>query len=160
MIFASDEEGQEDGFLNTYEVYNLPLNAMMVVLSSCNTGMGMFVTGEGLLSLARGFLFAGSRSVVMSMWEVEDVSASAVIKSFYRNMRSGMTKSAALRSARLSFLRTADQTRSHPYYWSTLVIYGDDTPLYFDRIKLYLAFLLLLVAAAILTSVVYRGPRS
>jgi CHAT domain-containing protein len=160
MIFASDAEGTEDGFLNTYEVYNIPLNAMMVVLSSCNTGMGMFVTGEGLLSLARGFLFAGSRSVVMSMWEVEDVSASAVIKSFYRNMRSGMTKSAALRSARLSFLRTADQTRSHPYYWSTLVIYGDDTPLYFDRIKLYLGFLLLLVAAALLTAFVYRGPRS
>lgn len=160
MIFASGEEGPEDGFLNTYEVYNVPLNAMMVVLSSCNTGMGMFVTGEGLLSLARGFLFAGSRSVVMSMWEVEDASASTVIKSFYRNMRGGMTKSAALRSARLSFLRTADQARSHPFYWSTLVIYGDDTPLYYDRIKLYLAFLLLFVAAALLTAVVYRGPRS
>lgn len=160
MIFAPDDKGTEDGFLNTYEVYNVRLDAMMVVLSSCNTGMGMFVTGEGLLSLARGFLFAGSRSVVMSMWEVEDISASEVIKSFYRNMRSGMTKSAALRSARLSFLSTADQARSHPYYWSTLVIYGDDTPLYYDRIKLYLAFLILLVAAAVMTSVIYRGPRS
>ena len=146
--------------LNTYEVYNVPVNAMMVVLSSCNTGTGKLVTGEGILSLARGFLFAGSRSVVMSMWAVEDFSSSAVIKSFYRNMRSGQTKSSALRDARLKFLRTADQERSHPYYWSTLVIYGDDTPLWFNRLKLYSALLLFLLASAILVATVYRGPRS
>jgi hypothetical protein len=96
----------------------------------------------------------------MSMWAVEDYSASAVIRSFYKNMRSGQTKSAALRNARLKFLRTADQARSHPYYWSALVIYGDDTPLWFDSMKLYTALLLLLLASAILTAAVYKGPRS
>lgn len=160
MIFSKPVEGGEDGMLNTYEVYNVPINAMMVVLSSCNTGMGMLATGEGILSLARGFLFAGSRSVVMSMWAVEDFSASEVIKSFYKNMRSGETKSSALRSARLKFLRSADQARSHPYYWATLVIYGDDTPLWFNRMKLYTALLLLLMASAVLIATVYRGPRS
>jgi CHAT domain-containing protein len=160
MIFSARASSPEDGMLNTYEVYNVPINAMMVVLSSCNTGTGKLVTGEGILSLARGFLFAGSRSVVMSMWAVEDFSSSAVIKSFYRNMRSGQTKSSALRNARLKYLRTADQERSHPYYWSTLVIYGDDTPLWFNRLKLYSALLLFLLAAAILVATVYRGPRS
>jgi CHAT domain-containing protein len=160
MIFSEPKKGGEDGMLNTYEVYNVPVNAMMVVLSSCNTGIGMLVTGEGILSLARGFLFAGSRSVVMSMWAVEDFSASAVIKSFYRNMRSGQTKSSALRNARLKFLRTADQTRSHPYYWATLVIYGDDTPLWFNRLKLYTSLLIFLIASAILIATVYRSPRS
>ncbi len=160
MIFSAPAGSQEDGMLNTYEVYNVPVNAMMVVLSSCNTGTGKLVTGEGILSLARGFLFAGSHSVVMSMWAVEDFSSSAVIKSFYRNMRSGQTKSSALRNARLKFLRTADQERSHPYYWATLVIYGDDTPLWFNRIKLYSALLLFLLASAILVATVYRGPRS
>jgi CHAT domain-containing protein len=160
MIFSAPASSPEDGMLNTYEVYNVPVNAMMVVLSSCNTGTGKLVTGEGILSLARGFLFAGSRSVVMSMWAVEDFSSSAVIKSFYRNMRSGQTKSSALRDARLKFLRTADQERSHPYYWSTLVIYGDDTPLWFNRLKLYSALLLFLLASAILVATVYRGPRS
>jgi CHAT domain-containing protein len=160
MIFSAPKERGEDGMLNTYEVYNVPVNAMMVVLSSCNTGVGMLVTGEGILSLARGFLFAGSRSVVMSMWAVEDFSASAVIKSFYRNMRSGQTKSSALRNARLKFLRTADQTRSHPYYWATLVIYGDDTPLWFNRLKLYTSLLIFLIASAILIATVYRSPRS
>jgi CHAT domain-containing protein len=160
MIFSDSGKGGEDGFLNTYEVYTVPVNAMMVVLSSCNTGTGKLVSGEGILSLARGFLFAGSRSVVMSMWEVEDYSASAVVKSFYRNMRGGQSKSAALRNARLSFLRKADQTRSHPYYWAALVIYGDDAPLWYDRIKLYTSLLLLLIASAFLTAAVYNGPRS
>lgn len=160
MIFSAPGKGSDDGFLNTYEVYSIPLNAMMVVLSSCNTGSGKLVNGEGILSLARGFLFAGSRSVVMSMWEVEDYSASAVVRSFYKNMRSGQTKSAALRNARLSFLRRADQTRSHPYYWAALVIYGDDTPLWYDRVKLYSALLLLLIASAVLVATVYKGPRS
>lgn len=160
MIFSAQASSPEDGMLNTYEVYNVPINAMMVVLSSCNTGTGKLVTGEGILSLARGFLFAGSRSVVMSMWAVEDFSSSGVIKSFYRNMRSGQTKSSALRNARLKYLRTADQERSHPYYWSTLVIYGDDTPLWFNRLKLYSALLLFLLASAILVATVYRGPRS
>ncbi len=160
MLFSAPAGSTEDGMLNTYEVYNVPIDAMMVVLSSCNTGTGKLVTGEGILSLARGFLFAGSHSVVMSMWAVEDFSSSAVIKSFYRNLRSGQTKSSALRDARLKFLRTADQERSHPYYWSTLVIYGDDTPMWFNRLKLYSALLLFLLASAILVATVYRGPRS
>ncbi|MCA1741052.1 MAG: CHAT domain-containing protein, partial [Bacteroidales bacterium] len=160
MIFSSAPGGNDDGMLNTYEVYSVPVNAMMVVLSSCNTGIGKLVSGEGILSLARGFLYAGSRSVVMSMWSVEDRSASAVIRSFYKNMRSGQNKSSALRNARLKFLRSADQERSHPYYWSTLVIYGDDTPLWFNRFKLYSSLLLFLVVVAALVATVYRGPKS
>ncbi|MRR20252.1 CHAT domain-containing protein [bacterium] len=160
MIFSASPDGSEDGMLNTYEVYSVPVNAMMVVLSSCNTGVGRLVSGEGLLSLARGFLYAGSRSVLMSMWEVEDKSASTVMHSFYKNMRSGQTKSSALRNARLKFLRSADQGRSHPYYWSALVIYGDDTPLWFNRIRIYSSLLLLLMAVAALIAAVYKGPRS
>lgn len=160
MLFTGGGEGMDDGMLNTYEVYSLPLQAMMVVLSSCNTGSGMLVNGEGILSLARGFLYAGSRSAVMSMWAVDDVSASSVIHSFYKNMRGGQTKSSALRNARLKFLRSASQGQSHPYYWSALVIYGDDTPLWYDRIKLYTGLLIFLLAATILVAIVYRGPRS
>lgn len=160
MIFSSSPGKAEDGMLNTYEVYSVTLNAMMVVLSSCNTGSGMLATGEGILSLARGFLYAGSRSVVMSMWAVDDNSASEVMRSFYRNMRSGQAKSTALRSARLKFLRTADQTRSHPYFWSALVIYGDDTPLWYDSIRLYAALLFFLISAALLLAIIYRAPRS
>jgi CHAT domain-containing protein len=160
MIFSLSQGRTDDGMLNTYEVYNTPLKAMMVVLSSCNTGTGKLVSGEGILSLARGFLYAGSRSAVMSMWAVEDMSASAVMHSFYKNMRSGQTKSSALRNARLRFLRSADQERSHPYYWSALVIYGDDTALWYNRVKLYTSLLILMTVATLLVATVYRGPKS
>ncbi|MDM8003778.1 MAG: CHAT domain-containing protein [Bacteroidota bacterium] len=160
MLFSPGDKQGNDGMLNTYEVYSLPLRAMMVVLTSCNTGTGMLVNGEGILSLARGFLYAGSRSAVMSMWEVEDSSSPEVIRGFYKNLRSGQAKSSALRSARIRFLSTADQARSHPYFWSALVIYGDDTPLWFNRVGLYVSLLLLLLVAAALVAMVYRGPRS
>jgi CHAT domain-containing protein len=160
MLFTDGEGDNEDGMLNTYEVYSLPLKAMMVVLSSCNTGSGMLVNGEGILSLARGFLYAGSRSAVMSMWAVDDISASEVIHSFYRNLRSGKTKSSALRNARISYLEDALQKRSHPYYWSALVIYGDDTPLWYNRVKLYTGLLFSMLAATYLFALIYRGPRS
>ena len=160
MLFTSGNGDGEDGMLNTYEVYSLPLKAMMVVLSSCNTGSGMLVNGEGILSLARGFLYAGSRSAVMSMWAVDDISASKVMHSFYRNLRSGQTKSSALRKARLSYLEDALQKRSHPYYWSALVIYGDDTPLWYNRVKLYTGLLFFMITATVLFALVYRGPRS
>jgi CHAT domain-containing protein len=160
MLFTTGNGDGEDGMLNTYEVYSLPLKAMMVVLSSCNTGSGMLVNGEGILSLARGFIYAGSRSAVMSLWAVDDISASEVMHSFYRNLRSGQTKSSALRNARLSYLDDALQKRSHPYYWSTLVIYGDDTPLWYNRVKLYTGLLFFMITATLLFALVYRGPRS
>jgi len=133
---------------------------MMVVLSSCNTGSGIMMTGEGILSLARGFLFAGSQSVIMSMWEVEDYSGASIVKSFYRFLRKGQSKSAALRSARLNFLNDADQVRSHPYYWATLVVYGDDSSLYFNRMAIITGITLLLITAIALVFLIYRGPRS
>jgi len=105
----------------------------MVVLSSCNTGSGLLSTGEGIISLARGFIYSGSQSVVMSMWEVEDRSGSEIIKVFYDQLKKGKSKSLALRKSRISWLKEADQLRSHPYFWSTLVIYGNNTPLYYSK---------------------------
>ncbi len=100
MIFSQVNDDPEDGLLYTYEVYGIPLKARMVVLSSCNTGIGILSTGEGILSLARGFLYSGSQSVVMSMWEIEDKSGTEIINRFYRNLKKGNNKSTALRKSR------------------------------------------------------------
>ena len=69
----------------------------MVVLSSCNTGTGLLYSGEGILSLARGFIYSGSQSVVMSMWEIEDKSGTDIVELFYKNIRKGYSKSVALK---------------------------------------------------------------
>lgn len=133
MIFDFNDDGPNDGMLNTYEVYDIPVTkSKMVVLSSCNTGSGQFKKGEGVLSLARGFFYSGSPTVVMSLWEVEDQSGSDIVKLFYSNLKRGYSKSKALRRARREYLDEAVQMRSHPYFWSTLVIMGDDSPIFFN----------------------------
>ena len=147
MVFYPENDYTEDGLLNTYEVYGLPLKAAMVVLSSCNTGSGFLYSGEGVLSLARGFMYSGSQSVVMTLWEVEDRSGSEIIKAFYRNIRRGKSKTDALRKARMDYLRKASQLGSHPSYWSAQVIYGNNAPLNINgKIPVFLLFVTVLLA--------------
>jgi CHAT domain-containing protein len=145
MIFTQIRDMPEDGLLNTYEVYGIPLKAKMVVLSSCNTGSGFLSSGEGILSLARGFLYSGSQSVTMSMWEIEDQSGTDIIKMFYDNLHKGKSKSMALRKARTTYLKKANQLKSHPYFWSSLVVYGDNSPVYSSGILLSVAIGIILI---------------
>jgi CHAT domain-containing protein len=150
LVFSQDNDLPEDGLLYTYEVYGIPLKSRLVVLSSCNTGFGKFSSGEGILSLARGFLYSGSKSVIMSMWEVEDKSGTEIIKMFYSNLTKGKRKSIALRDARVSYLKKAKQTESHPYFWSTLVVYGEDEAVYPKKNIVYISILCILVAVVFL----------
>jgi CHAT domain-containing protein len=146
LIFFKEGDSISN-ILTPYDIYSLPLNAKMVVLSSCYTGSGTLYSGEGVLSLARGFIFSGSRSVMMSLWEVDDRSGMEIIKSYYRKLKKGIGKSRALKEARMEYLNNADMAAAHPYYWSTLVIYGDDSPLYISRITRILLILIPLLLA-------------
>ena len=158
MLFSQVKDSVEDGNLNTYEVYGVPLNAKMVILSSCNTGTGVLHSGEGILSLARGFVYSGSQSVVMSMWEIEDRSGAEIVKSYYKYLRNGASKSNALRKARISYLKNADMLRSHPYFWSALVIYGNNDPLYYStKLALISGSVVLLIFVFLI--IIYRKLR-
>lgn len=145
LIFSPENDTTEDCYLKTYEVYGIPLKAKMVVLSSCNTGTGLLYTGEGILSLARGFIYSGSQSVVMSMWEIDDNSGTDIIKMFYKNLKKGYSKNVALKKARITWLKTSDQLRSHPYFWSTLVIYGNNSPLYYSKYLIIATVIVVLI---------------
>jgi CHAT domain-containing protein len=148
MIFYQEGDSIDDGYLNTYEIYSISLKSKMVVLSSCNTGSGMLQTGEGILSLARGFIYAGSESVIMSLWEVDDKSGTDITKLFYGYLKKGCRKSEALRKARLDFLKNSDQLRSLPYFWSTLIVYGNNKALFSS---VTLAIILLIAAGCLIT---------
>jgi CHAT domain-containing protein len=150
LIFSSTNDTANDRFLKTYEVYSIPLKARMVVLSSCNSGAGYLYSGEGIISLARGFIYSGSESVVMAMWEIEDKSGTELVKQFYDNLKKGYSKSLALRSARIKYLKESDQLRSHPYFWSSLVVYGDNNPLYYSSAELVSAAIVILILAGLL----------
>jgi CHAT domain-containing protein len=148
LIFSRTNDSIDDGYLKTYEIYGIPLKAKMVVLSSCNTGRGILSSGEGILSLARGFIYSGSQSVIMSMWEIEDKSGTEIVEKFYNYLKKGQTKSSALKKARIDFLKDADQLRAHPYFWSALVVYGNNTALYpsnYLKIILLAAVVILLI---------------
>jgi len=157
MLFCQESDSADDGNLNTWEVYGLPLKARMVILSSCNTGNGKLHSGEGILSLARGFVYSGSQSVIMSLWEIEDRSGTEIIKDFYGQIKRGFSKSDALRNARLDYLKNADMLRSHPYFWSSLVIYGNNDPLYARR-DLSIAYYALALLIFAVIFFIYRKP--
>lgn len=160
MLFYQGKDSIDDGCLNTYEVYGIPLKAKMVILSSCNTGIGILHSGEGILSLARGFIYSGSQSVIMSMWEIEDRSGTEIVENFYRYLKKGHTKSNALRKARIDYLKDADMLRSHPYFWSSLVIYGNNAPLYYSGKLAIIIGISFLLICAIMLLIYYRSRKS
>jgi len=155
LVFTNTIQKDQDGLLNTYEVYGLSLNARMVVLSSCNSGTGKMQKGEGVMSLARGFIYAGCPSIIMTLWEVEDYASSEIMRAFYTYLKKGYSKDVALQKAKLDFLKIANMQTSHPYFWSGYVNIGDPSPLNNRRISLLtvsfmLAFLGLLTGLYIL----------
>ncbi len=133
-----------DGYLTNYDIQNLNVRPELVVLSACNTAAGEIKSGEGLISLSRGFFEAGVKSLQASLWEINDYSAYQLVKSMYTNLKFGKTKSESLRLAKLDYLKSADKLRSHPYYWAGLIHIGDDQPLYYsssNKLPLYFTVL-------------------
>jgi CHAT domain-containing protein len=123
IVFATpDNRTKEDGVLYSGEIYNLRLNADLVVLSACESGLGAIAKGEGMLGLTRGFLFAGARNVVVSLWQVGDKSTANLMVQFYRNILEGRQYSAALRAAKLALI--TGKTYAHPLEWSSFVLTG------------------------------------
>ena len=129
LIFANDDDSLQDGFLNTYEIYTLDLNADLAVLSACNTGSGNISNGEGIMSMARGFIYAGVPSIIMTLWAVDDYSSTYIVKKFYDGLKEDKDKDVALHDAKLDFLRNSNQLNSHPYFWAAYVQIGDTSPI-------------------------------
>ncbi len=125
------------------ELYNLKLNADMVVLSACETGLGQIKRGEGIIGLASGFTFAGAASTVTSLWSVNDIQTTHLMERFYKNIKAGMTKDGALRRAKLDFLN--EESHSEPYFWSAFVAAGNMAPIELqnERTWWYVGFILL-----------------
>lgn len=128
LVFTPDTTSDEDGFLNTYELYNMDLNADLVVLSACNSGYGRLVKGEGVMSLARGFTYAGCPSIVMSLWQVDDESTSLLMQKFYENLDRGMKKDRALTMAKRAMIKSEGGAKSGPFYWAGFVSTGNTDP--------------------------------
>ena len=149
------KEDREDGRLEVREIFGMDLKANLVVLSGCETGLGKLSTGDEIVGLTRAFIYAGTPSVVASLWSVDDSSTAHLMASFYRNLKT-MSKVEALRQAQLELIRGEGRSdmlahrgvggigklgeaagsahpapsslsisTSHPYFWAPFILVGD-----------------------------------
>jgi CHAT domain-containing protein/tetratricopeptide (TPR) repeat protein len=125
VLSLVDEQGRpQNGFLRLYDIYNLKLNADLVVLSACQTALGKEIKGEGLVGLTRGFMYAGSPRVVATLWRIDDRATADMMRRFYEAMlKDGLRPAAALRAAQLSMLR--DRRWQSPHFWAPFTIQGE-----------------------------------
>ena len=138
LVLSQPERGKiEEGLLQFSDILDLKLNADLVVLSACDTGLGRFREGEGIIGLTRAFLYAGASSAVVSLWKVQDQSTSLLMERFYQNLKRGVNKAEALRQAKLEIMRsTIDlkaigmrQDLASPFYWAPFILVGDWGPI-------------------------------
>ena len=125
IVLTAETNSKEDGVLQMTEVMRLKLNADLVTLSACSTGLGKLLNGEGMIGLTRAFLYAGANSVVVSLWNVNDMATASLMKSFYKHLQQGMNKDEALRQAKLAMLKGPQRAWQHPYFWAAFVLVGE-----------------------------------
>lgn len=153
LVFTQSSDSLEDNFLHAYELYNMEVPADLAVLSGCETGFGKMARGEGVMSLARAFSYAGCPSVVMSHWSVNDAATAKLMGYFYEFLSQGKAKDVSLRLAKLRFLEQADQAQSNPYYWGSFVVMGNTDPVQFDN-KSYSSYLVIGLILGFLMAVI------
>jgi CHAT domain-containing protein/Tfp pilus assembly protein PilF len=125
VLSLYDEQGRSiDGFVRAHEIYNLKLNAELVVLSGCRTALGREIRGEGLVGLTRGFMYAGTPRIIASLWDVKDEPTSELMSRLYEGMFKNQKRpAAALRAAQLSMWR--EKRWAAPYYWAGFILQGE-----------------------------------
>ena len=126
LLLSSDT--LKENKLYAYEIQNTKINAELVILSACNTGLGTLKTGEGLASLARSFNYAGAQSVLLGLWALPDLATSKIIQHFSTGLIKEK-KGRALRKAKMSYLENSDEHTANPRYWGGLILIGEDQSL-------------------------------
>ncbi|WP_258455161.1 CHAT domain-containing protein [Aequorivita sp. CIP111184] len=132
LIFAKktdNKENYDENSLYSYEIYNIDLSSNLAILTACETGKPTYQAGEGMISLAHAFNYAGSESILTSLWEIDEESSAKIVKLFYDNLSEGMPKDEALRKAKISYIANAEGRTAAPQYWAGLVLIGDITPI-------------------------------
>ncbi len=124
LAFTEQKDNMENEFLYNRDLYNIQLNADMVVLSACETGIGELQKGEGIISLARGFSYAGAKSIVTTLWSINDEKTKELMLNFYTQLKDGKSKDAALRQAKLNFIEKYSHN-ANPFFWAAFIPIGD-----------------------------------
>ena len=138
------------------QIFHSKFDLSLVTLSACETGLGKVQYGDGLNSLARGFLGAGADAVVYSLWTVNDLSTSDIMKYFYAEIKKGIPKDEAIRNAKLNYYLNANPERRHPYFWGSFIAAGDMSPVHFDSSLNFQSQLLYILGGSILVLLLFK----
>ena len=128
LAFASPKQSSDPEFLYIRDLYNLQLGADLVVLSACETGTGELQRGEGIVSLAQGFAYAGVPSILTTLWSINDQQTALWMERFYAHLLERSPKDQAVRHAHQDYLASQDDFHAHPFFWAPYVPIGDMQP--------------------------------
>ena len=149
LSFTQKDSIDEEELLYLPELYTSNLNNDLAVLSACETSIGRYQKGEGVMSLSRAFAYAGCNSIVTSLWKVNQKTTYELMVSFYKGLKAGLPKDEALRKAKLEFIQSHD-VEAHPYYWAAFTNIGSTKPLVISNNKSILIKGLLIVGGLVL----------
>ncbi len=158
IFFSNYYDPENDGFLELGEIVQMKLHSDLVVLSSCNSGLGVIDESEGILGMTKAFFEAGAKSVVVSLWTVNDKYTAKFMALFYQNLGKGLDKSEALRQAKIEFIK---KYSANPYYWAAFVLSGNVSKLNIKTkidVLPYVAEALLIIM--IIMIIIYFGRRN
>ncbi len=139
LLFSPDYDKDEEQ-LHAYEVYSRKIKASMVVLSACNTGSGKVSKGEGVISIARAFLLAGVKNIIITQWSIADKSSVKIMDCYYYHLSKGDPVDVALQKSKINFLTKGDPVKAHPYYWAGFVSVGNSVS-YISRRNTWLIYI-------------------
>lgn len=125
LIFAKDNHADLENSVYLYDIYNCNLTSHIAVLTACETGKSGYLDGEGMVSMAHAFSYAGSQSILAGLWKIDEQSSAMITELFYENLKAGFTKDEALWQAKLTYLKRTDGRMRSPQYWAGLAIMGD-----------------------------------
>lgn len=150
LIFAKNiAETHDDNSLYVDEIYNCNLTSNLTVLTACESGKPGYQDGEGMISLAHAFNYAGSESILTGLWKIDEQASALLLDFFYENLKKGLPKDEALRLAKLAYLEQADGRMLAPQYWAGLVIMGDTSPITLQATTSYKSWIIVSVILAI-----------
>ena len=160
LVFAKsiDSTQMDDNYLYTYEIYNTNLCSNLAILTACETGKPTYQAGEGMISLAHAFNYAGSESILTSLWKIDEQSSAIIISLFYKYIDKGWAKDEALQQAKLDYIASAEGRTLHPQYWAGLVLIGDTAPIELSSTPNYLFWILATLTLLVVIYILRKKP--
>lgn len=159
LVFAKSNFADENHILYAHEIYQDSIQSKLTVLTACETGKPSYQPGEGMISLAHAFNYAGSESLLTSLWQIDEASSTEILKNFYQSIDAGKPKDVALHEAKLVYLKKAQGRMRQAEYWAGLVIMGNLEPIVVSNSNYFYLIVVVLFALLLLGIILFRKFR-